>query len=53
MKTGRPKRLKLEQRIELARRYHAGETPKVLSEDTMQVKLQRYWLKPTVSLAGM
>ncbi|SFE99269.1 hypothetical protein SAMN04488523_11450 [Sulfitobacter brevis] len=32
MKTGRPKRLKLEQRIELARRYHAGETPKVLSE---------------------
>lgn len=32
MKTGRPKRLKLEQRIELARRYHAGETPKVLAE---------------------
>lgn len=32
MKTGRPKRLKLEERIELARRYHAGETPKVLAE---------------------
>jgi len=32
MKTGRPKRLELEQRIELARRYHAGETPKVLAE---------------------
>ncbi|WP_341236045.1 helix-turn-helix domain-containing protein [uncultured Sulfitobacter sp.] len=32
MKTGRPKRLKLEQRIELARRYKAGETPKVLAE---------------------
>jgi hypothetical protein len=32
METGRPKRLKLEQRIELARRYHAGETPKVLAE---------------------
>lgn len=32
MKTGRPKRLKLEHRIELARRYHAGETPKVLAE---------------------
>lgn len=32
MRTGRPKRLKLEQRIELARRYHAGETPKVLAE---------------------
>lgn len=32
MKTGRPKRLKLEQRIELARRYHSGETPKVLAE---------------------
>jgi len=32
MKTGRPKRLKLEQRIELTRRYHAGETPKVLAE---------------------
>ncbi len=32
MKTGRPKRLKLEQRIELARRYHAGEPPKVLAE---------------------
>jgi len=32
MRSGRPKRLKLEQRIELARRYHAGETPKVLAE---------------------
>ncbi|MEX0309692.1 MAG: hypothetical protein AB3N17_05530 [Tateyamaria sp.] len=32
MKTGRPKRLKLEERNELARRYHAGETPKVLAE---------------------
>ena len=32
MKTGRPKRLKLEQRIEMARRYHAGETPKALAE---------------------
>lgn len=32
MKPGRPKRLKLEERIELARRYHAGETPKVLAE---------------------
>jgi len=32
MKTGRPKRLKLEQRIELARRYHAGEPTKVLAE---------------------
>ncbi|MEO3416204.1 helix-turn-helix domain-containing protein [Roseovarius sp. CAU 1744] len=32
MRTGRPKRLKLEERIELARRYHAGETPKVLAE---------------------
>jgi len=32
MKTGRPKRLNLEQRIELARRYKAGETPKVLAE---------------------
>ncbi len=32
VKTGRPKRLKLEQRIELALRYHAGETPKVLAE---------------------
>ena len=32
MPTGRPKRLKLEERIELARRYHAGETPKDLSE---------------------
>ena len=32
VKTGRPKRLKLEQRIELARRYRAGETPKVLAE---------------------
>lgn len=32
MKTGRPRRLKLEQRIELARRYHAGESPKVLAE---------------------
>lgn len=32
MKTGRPKRLKLEERIELARRYHAGETPKVLAD---------------------
>ncbi len=31
MKTGRPRRLKLEQRFELARRYHAGETPKVLA----------------------
>jgi hypothetical protein len=29
---GRPKRLKLEERIALARRYHAGETPKVLAE---------------------
>ena len=29
---GRPKRLKLEQRQELARRYLAGETPKVLAE---------------------
>ena len=33
MKTGRPKRLKLEQRIALARRYHAGETAKVQAED--------------------
>lgn len=32
MKAGRPRRLKLEQRIELARRYHAGEPPKVLAE---------------------
>jgi hypothetical protein len=32
VKPGRPKRLKLEERIELARRYHAGETPKVLAE---------------------
>lgn len=32
MTTGRPKRLKLEERIELARRYQAGETPKVLAE---------------------
>ncbi len=32
MKTGRPKRLTLEERIELARRYHAGETPKALAE---------------------
>ena len=32
MPSGRPKRLKLEERIELARRYHAGETPKVLAE---------------------
>ena len=32
MKTGRPKRLKLEERIELARRYRLGETPKVLAE---------------------
>ena len=32
MTTGRPKRLKLEQRIELARRYHAGESTKVLAE---------------------
>lgn len=32
MPSGRPKRLKLEERIELARRYHAGETPKELSE---------------------
>jgi hypothetical protein len=29
---GRPKRLKLEERIALARRYHAGDTPKVLAE---------------------
>lgn len=28
---GRSKRLKLEERIELARRYHAGETPKALA----------------------
>lgn len=32
MSKGRPKRLKLEDRIALARRYHAGETPKVLAE---------------------
>ena len=32
MTKGRPKRLKLEDRIALARRYHAGETPKVLAE---------------------
>lgn len=32
MTKGRPKRLKLEERIALARRYHAGETPKVLAE---------------------
>lgn len=32
MAKGRPKRLKLEERIALARRYHAGETPKVLAE---------------------
>lgn len=32
MTTGRSKRLKLEQRHELARRYLAGETPKVLAE---------------------
>ena len=31
MRSGRPKRLKLEERIALARRYHAGETPKVLA----------------------
>ena len=31
MTKGRPKRLKLEDRIALARRYHAGETPKVLA----------------------
>ncbi|WP_051927664.1 hypothetical protein [Ruegeria halocynthiae] len=31
-RTGRPKRLKLEARIELARRYQAGETAKHLSE---------------------
>ncbi len=32
MTKGRPKRMKLEERIALARRYHAGETPKVLAE---------------------
>ena len=32
MTKGRPKRLKLEERIALARRYHAGDTPKVLAE---------------------
>ncbi|MDP5218787.1 helix-turn-helix domain-containing protein [Ruegeria sp. 2205SS24-7] len=31
-RTGRPKRLKLEARIELAQRYHRGETPKALAE---------------------
>ena len=31
-RTGRPKRLTLEQRIALAQRYHAGETAKHLSE---------------------
>ena len=31
MQPGRQKRLKLEERIELARRYHVGETPKVLA----------------------
>ena len=32
MKTGRPRRLKIEERIALARRYRAGETPKALAE---------------------
>ncbi|WP_159810983.1 hypothetical protein [Litoreibacter roseus] len=31
MTAGRPKRLKLEERIALSRRYHAGETAKVLA----------------------